>query len=229
MPIIHSGTDAAFKTNVRNLMHEVGKSPHVSSPQQALAIAYATKRRGRAYGGFSPYMVKPSVNRMEHAEARNMVHGPVLSAVAGRTDHHPVHVPSSSYVLPADHVSSLGQGNTLAGMKQVSRMFGLGGHGMQAPKIKGGMGPPKPPRLPHASGGASDKGGARGHSIGEPTPVAIAGGEIVLPPEAILNWMQANGLPRDIKLGHKALDAWVISQRKRHVKTLQRLPPPAKS
>src|SRR5215467_3584891 len=40
----------SFKSNVRTLMGEVGKSPHVQSRQQALAIAYS-KERGRAEGG----------------------------------------------------------------------------------------------------------------------------------------------------------------------------------
>src|SRR5262249_22917386 len=41
----------SFKSNVRTLMGEVGKSPHVQSRQQALAIAYAKQRQGRADGG----------------------------------------------------------------------------------------------------------------------------------------------------------------------------------
>jgi hypothetical protein len=51
MPLQHSSSDSAFKTNVKTLMGEVGKSPHVKSRNQALAIAYAVKRRGRATGG----------------------------------------------------------------------------------------------------------------------------------------------------------------------------------
>jgi len=39
-----------FKQNVRTLMGEIGKSPHVQSRAQALAIAYS-KERGRAEGG----------------------------------------------------------------------------------------------------------------------------------------------------------------------------------
>lgn len=56
--------------------------------------------------------------------------GPVVSAVPGRTDRHEVDVPSDSFVLPADVVSALGEGNTAAGQKVVSKMFGLpeGGH-----------------------------------------------------------------------------------------------------
>lgn len=53
MPLIKSKSNAAFKKNVRTLMNDVGNSPHVQSRQQALAIAYATKRRGRARGGMA--------------------------------------------------------------------------------------------------------------------------------------------------------------------------------
>ena len=52
MPLQRSSSPQAFKTNVRTLMGEVGKSPHVQSRQQALAIAYETQRRaGRQEGG----------------------------------------------------------------------------------------------------------------------------------------------------------------------------------
>src|SRR5260370_34561552 len=105
MPLIKSGSEPAFKTNVRNLMHEVGSSPHVQSRAQALAIAYDVKRRSRALGGPAPWYVR--------SEARGMLHsGPVMSAVPGRMDKHNINVTAGSYVLPADHVSSLGQNNT---------------------------------------------------------------------------------------------------------------------
>ena len=53
MPLEHSKSPKAFKSNVRTLMGEVGKSPHVQSQKQALAIAYETQRRGKkkAKGG----------------------------------------------------------------------------------------------------------------------------------------------------------------------------------
>src|SRR5580698_5377827 len=50
--------------------------------------------------------------------------GPIHSAVHGRTDHLPMHVPSGSYVLPADVVNSHGEGNTMAGVKVMRRLFG---------------------------------------------------------------------------------------------------------
>ena len=59
MPLIKSKSPEAFKSNVKTLMGEVGKSPHVQSREQALAIAYATKRRGRAMGGTAPKISLP--------------------------------------------------------------------------------------------------------------------------------------------------------------------------
>ena len=54
--------------------------------------------------------------------------GPITMAVGGRTDHIPMHVLEGSYVLPADIVSGLGEGNTLAGSKVVDNMFGHKDH-----------------------------------------------------------------------------------------------------
>ncbi|PWT76945.1 MAG: hypothetical protein C5B60_03450 [Chloroflexi bacterium] len=51
MPLRSGSSPGAFKANVRTLMGEIGKSPHVQSRAQALAIAYAKQREGRADGG----------------------------------------------------------------------------------------------------------------------------------------------------------------------------------
>lgn len=51
--------------------------------------------------------------------------GPIHSAVAGRTDHLPMNVPSGAYVIPADIVSALGEGNTMAGFEILNDMFGV--------------------------------------------------------------------------------------------------------
>src|SRR5271170_8068816 len=49
--------------------------------------------------------------------------GPIASIVAGRTDHVPMHVQSGAYVIPADIVSSIGQGNSLNGLAVLRGMF----------------------------------------------------------------------------------------------------------
>lgn len=48
-------------------------------------------------------------------EERSLAHGLIKSAVPGRTDQLPITVPRDSYIIPADVISGLGQGNTDAG------------------------------------------------------------------------------------------------------------------
>lgn len=62
-----------------------------------------------------------------HAQAHkpHRLHtGPLHSDVAGRTDHLPSQVPNGSFVVPADIVSHLGDGNTMGGYKAIKHMFG---------------------------------------------------------------------------------------------------------
>jgi hypothetical protein len=217
MPLTHSPSKQALSRNVAAEMR-AGKPQN-----QALAIAYDVKRRSRAAGGLAPALSPGFVLRQE---ARGMHAGPILSAVAGRTDHHPMSVAAGSYVLPADHISSLGQGNTANGMAVVKQMFGSGGmYGAAgAPPIKMGPGAPRAPKATMATGGAADNGGARGEGIGHAVPINAAGGEYVLTPEEVARVGHGN-----IKHGHQILDAWVINNRKKHIKTLSKLPGPAKS
>ncbi len=50
--------------------------------------------------------------------------GPVVGATGGREDALPVDVPHGSFVVPADVVSHLGTGNSLAGMERLKEKFG---------------------------------------------------------------------------------------------------------
>ena len=217
MPLQHSGSGSAFKANVKTLMGEVGKSPHVKSREQALAISYAIKRRGRAMGGIAsnPFTLRNVVRNEMHT-------GPIMSAVPGRTDKHAMNVPSGSYVVPADVVSHLGQNNTAAGMNILHKEFHggpYGGPGAKAPKIHG-LGLPKPPKMSMAN-----KGGRKNdHHMGSPVPVMTAGGEYVIPPEIVLRFGHG-----DLKRGHAELDKRMMTLRKKHIRILRNLPPPAKS
>lgn len=209
MPLIHSSSDAAFKSNVKA---EIA----ANKPQdQALAIAYRIKREGRAAGGPSPapWQVRNAARSMTHS-------GPIMSAVAGRTDHHPMSVASGAYVVPAETVSHLGQSNTVSGMAVLNRMFGTSGpFGVgKNPAIKRGSGAPRAPKAKiFADGGGLDEGP-------EPVEINAAGGEFVIPPEVV-----ANIGGGDIDRGHEILDHWIMSKRKEHIRTLRRLPGPAKS
>jgi len=66
-------------------------------------------------------------------------------------------------------------------------------------------------------------GGSRDDGVGKPTPVILSGGEFVIDPESVR--MIGKG---SIKEGHKILDAWVMSTRRREIATQKKLPPPAK-
>lgn len=174
------------KKNVGKNISELEGAGHPH--KQAIAIALDVARRARAEGG---------------AVEDRVFTGPVNMAVPGRTDRIPVHVPSGSYVLPADIVSSLGEGNTLAGFKAVKRMFE--GGGVYGEKIR---------RRAAAGGFVGD---------GKTVPVIVAGGEYIIPPEVV----DAIG-DGDMKKGHAILDDFVKSRRKQTVKHLKSLPGPAK-
>ena len=91
-------------------------------------------------------------------QASEPVHaGPLHSTVPGRTDHLPITVAAGSFVLPADIVSSLGEGNTNAGMQKVAQMFPL-------------------PRVRRADGGRVPIAAAGGEFVIPPETVAQIGG-----------------------------------------------------
>lgn len=191
--------------------------------KQAVAIAL-DKARGRAAGGpvgladalesvsgvaggfasGGALALLPKLSGPRPTKAKVTV-GTLLSAVPGRTDHHATHVPSGSYVIPADIVSGRGQGNTIAGAKTLEKLFKMGPYGTKSLPIKH-----------RAAGGEVE-------SAGEPVRVNLAGGEIVVPPE---NLMAA--VHPDLKTAHEIMDKWVVNERKKLRKTLAKLPGPAK-
>ena len=151
---------------------------------------------------------------MKHAHAPHMkLHvGPIHSSVAGRTDHLPMHVPSGSYVIPADIISAMGEGNTMAGFKHMRRMFGGTPYGGGSAPYNASGGPYGEPPPGKAEGGET-----------ESVPIIAAGGEYVLSPKEV---MQAGG--GDLETGHRVLDEFVKRMRSETVKTLKNLPGPKK-
>lgn len=201
--------------------------------------------QARADGGGTGYADggMPATPWYVRNESRNMnTAGGLNSSVAGRTDHLPIKVASGSYVLPADVVSGLGQGNTSNGMKVLGSMFAGGPFGAKAPKMKGGSSAPKPPKPMKFADGGGIAGLADDPSMDQMAPddpamdqmddgtadmdgidIAAAGGEYVVPPEVVE--AIGNG---DIDLGHEILDAFVKSTRNDTVKELKKLPGPVK-
>lgn len=190
-------------------------------------------------------------------EARNIQNttGGLHSPVAGRTDHLPIKVPSGSYVLPADVVSGLGQGNTTSGMKVLGSMFSGGpfGSGMKAPKMGGGKSIPKPPKpMKFAEGGGiagiagladegdAPMGGGLDPSMDQMPPDDPSMDQGQGQEQDGIDIMAAGGEyvidPEivaqlgngDLDLGHEILDEFVKSIRKDTVKELKTLPGPVK-
>lgn len=59
-----------------------------------------------------------------YATGGRVLVGPVMGDTGGRADELPVEVPAGAYVIPADIVAYLGEGNTMAGMGRLKEMFG---------------------------------------------------------------------------------------------------------
>jgi hypothetical protein len=135
-------------------------------------------------------------------------HGPLKAAIPGRTDRMPIHVASGSYVLPADCVSSLGENNTDAGFEIVKKMIADA-------KSRGGR----------VGLDLKQKYGINGpyHEPTNSVPVIVAGGEFILAPDEVRAFGDG-----DLDAGHRVLDAFVKKQRQKHIKTLRKLPGPAK-
>jgi hypothetical protein len=182
---------------------------------QAIAIALSVaRRRGRAMGGQIPWFARQ--------EARGeLFSGPIRSAVAGRTDHIPLTVASGSYVLPAQHVSHLGENNTESGFTRLNHMFSTGPFGMALPRMGRGAGLPRAPQIPRSAVGLA-QGGIPGEG-GEGVGIMAAGGEYVIPPHIVRVIGGGN-----IRHGHQILDAWVLATKKKHAKTIAKLPGPAR-
>lgn len=202
MPLIKSGSKAAVSKNISEMMH----AGHPQDQAIAAALSNARKYGHKAAGGFTP----PAGERMVQ---RQMMHqGFLHSAVPGRTDKLPITVGGGAYVLPADHVAALGQGNSLAGANLVNKMFKMGPFGSSPTPMRGAGA-----RQPHLKMRA-----AGGRSGGHPTPIIAAGGEMVIPPDKII---EKYG---DLQTGHRELDKWVLKTRRTHIKILRKLKPPKK-
>jgi len=190
----------------KTISHNIAEMIHAGHPKdQAIAAALSTARHS-AHGG--PRIPKP---HGPHVHGGKLHVGPIHSSVAGRTDHLPMHVPSGSYVIPADIISAMGEGNTMAGFKHMKRIFGGTPYGGGSAPY-GQSGGPYGAEMPHrADGGATDGG----------VPIVAAGGEYVLAPHQVIE--AGDG---DLDRGHKVLDEWVKRMRKNTIKTLSDLPGP---
>lgn len=183
--------------------------------------------------------------------------GPIYHPSGGRDDDIAMHVRPGSYVLPADVVGQVGQGNSMNGLSLLRMMFGpwpynaqSGPYGTPMPAKMRGPGPP-PLHKPAIKGFPSFQ---IGPGVAQNVVRPEKHGGAVHPGEPGSDFLQRMGVSTqkhgtpimasggefvispdevarrgggDLNKGHKVLDAWVKSMRAQHIKTLQKLPGPA--
>lgn len=158
---------------------------------------------GREYskGGMTqpatPWFIRKSASTVFHNG------GLFHSSIPGRTDKINASVPGGSYVIPADVVSGLGQGNTLAGSKNLDRMFHSLPFGVSS---SGGS-----HRAPHFAGGGR-------------VNIVVAGGEYNVHPDDVKRFGHGS-----LEKGHDRLDDFVKAQRAHIAATMKKLPGPKKN
>lgn len=181
MPLVEGHSRDAIGENIRRLHIGDGR-PLNQSVAIALRLAHQSAAKHRAAGGYNP--PSPSLEEREYLrdeDSRPFSGGLINSAIPGRTDRHNIDVPSGSYVLPADVVSGLGEGNTMAGAAVVQKMFGTAPYGVPLAHNGGGgdsfgrmPSPPAPFRQPAAPPVTFAAGGMP-RLAGAPMPAAAPG------------------------------------------------------
>lgn len=127
---------------------------------EGIAIATANKHVAHMAGG-GDALGDPAVPETPHFG------GLIHATTPGRTDRVPLAVPADSHVIPADVVSSLGQGNSAAGAKILEAMLKTGPYGSAMP----GKGSPSTQK--------------RGGDVGK-SSILAAGGEFIVPRATVL-------------------------------------------
>lgn len=120
MPLTQSSSRAAISRNIRTLRHE-------GRPQnQAVAIALDVARRNRAQGGIA--------GDADGGGVAGHAVGYLRGGTPGRADKIKTTAPANAYVIPADVVSALGEGNSDAGARKIEQMIAA----KRASRAKGG-------------------------------------------------------------------------------------------
>jgi hypothetical protein len=177
--------------------------------QHSRAIEVALKTARKAVGG----SLAPG-----GPDSEKLHTGPIHSPVAGRTDHLPMHVPSGAYVIPADIISAMGEGNTMAGFKLANKLFEnpadwMGGEPYSAQSAS----PYDAPATPYGAPMPGKAGGGAASGV----PIVAAGGEYVVSPEAVAHIGDG-----DMEAGHRHLDDFVKKYRANTISLLKKLPGP---
>lgn len=151
-----------------SLDNQMMQSLGLTSADTGMATGGMIPRQHFDVGGMSLGEADPSWTRAAESQSVDR-HGLLASPIAGRTDKLAISPISGSYVVPADVISGLGEGNTLAGANVMQRILETGPHGLRMPN-----GPHKEmgiPRLPPAyREGMGDNGMATGGMVARRAP-----------------------------------------------------------
>lgn len=214
MPLTRGSSPAIISGNIREMQNS--GHPHAQAVAAALHTADIARHK-RASGGLSSPMMPSPARSAAHDLSHDTYHekGLFKSDVAGRTDRIPRAVAADSFVVPADVVSGLGSGNTLAGAKMMDGMLHSGPYGTPLTK---------PPSIKRKDGGHS---GGISH-------VMVAGGEYLIHRDDLA---RVGGLRRktgksnartDLAAGHEWARHFVDTVRKQQKKFLNSAPKPKK-
>ena len=178
-------------------------------------------RMGGGMLGMGLSEAEPWWTRAEARSADAPMSGYLHGATAGRADALKGTAMSDSYILPAEEIAGLGEGNSLMGARVIQAMLGSGPHGIPQERGHAGRGPPHPPSMQEPRAFQA-KGGGVQHADQPTTKVALSHGEYSLSPEEVATKF-GDG---DLKRGHRVLDLFVQELRRRHIKELAELKPP---
>jgi hypothetical protein len=146
----------------------------------------------------------------------------IHSTVPGRTDRIPMQARTGSYILPADVVSGLGQGNTAAGAKMWGQSIShaIGPMGIKNAIKQRSFNAVKMPsvRMPTPNVKYADGGVYEGD---EYTPIITAGGEMIIDPEIVAELGSG-----DAEEGKRILGSSAMGVRKQVLAEMKKLPRP---
>lgn len=206
----------ASPPNLDPAAQQVTNAQQGTQPQMA-AHGGQIARRADGGAGISASQGMPSWTRTEAAGIDHGASGFLHGSTGGRTDAINTQAPGGSYVIPADVVSGLGEGNSLAGARFMQDAISTGPWGTPLGHINSSA-----PHVNHMAMHSAAKGG--GLAGPKQMPVMLSHGEYVIPPE-IVDRIGSG----DRKRGIKVLDHFVEDSRAKLIKKLKSLPGPVKS